>query len=283
MALRGLASVLAIGACTAPAGPIIEAIPVTPVGHDAYLRWEELPVIELGGRAYMRSTYDRSGGNAGADASHFLRQSEDGASVTLDVAGTGVLVFARANHWHGSPWRWTIDGVDHVISETSTATPDQPVAGSTFLPADALPEPLAVTWSTTRGADLSWVPVPFTRSLTISYERTHYGTGYYIYHLYPQADDQRATVTAWNEEPPPTAVRELFGRAGTDIAPPGDEHEMTVDVAADGATAELALAGPATVRKLSIDAPVALAAAVAQLRLVVSWDGAAPSIDAPLG
>ena len=43
-----------------------------PVGLDAYRQWERWPYQRIGVRAYMRSTYDRSGGNEGADASHFL-------------------------------------------------------------------------------------------------------------------------------------------------------------------------------------------------------------------
>src|SRR5215472_13447430 len=48
--------------------------PVVPVGADAYLQWERWPYQRLGTRAYLRSTYDRSGGNESADASHFLYQ-----------------------------------------------------------------------------------------------------------------------------------------------------------------------------------------------------------------
>jgi hypothetical protein len=282
--MRGLLAMFAAAGCAAPEPPVLDDFPVIPVGYDAYLRWDELPRIHLGDRAYMRSTYDRGGGNEGVDASHFIREAGDGTFVTLDVGGSGALVFARANHWHGSPWHWTVDGIDHVIGETSTATPDAPVAGSTFLPADALPSPLAETWSTTHGADLSWVPVPFTRSLTLADQRTHYGTGYFIYHLYPQGEDHlSAPIGGWAEQPPPVAVLDLLGRAGSDIAPPGDEHDATVDVPAGRAVSALSLVGPAAIRRLAIDAPVAEAAALAELHLVVAWDGAAPSIDAPLG
>ena len=42
----------------APAEP-----PTIPVGEDAYLMWEKWPFHRIGARAYMRSTYDRRGGN----------------------------------------------------------------------------------------------------------------------------------------------------------------------------------------------------------------------------
>jgi hypothetical protein len=97
--------------------------PVIPVGLDAYRQWERWPCQRLGVRAYMRSTYDRRGGNEGADASHFLYQLADDFNVTLDVAGPGVLYFARYNHWHGSPWHYEVDGADHIVRETGTADP----------------------------------------------------------------------------------------------------------------------------------------------------------------
>src|SRR4051812_43381102 len=138
--------------------------PVIPVGLDAYRQWDRWPMQRIGARAYMRSTYDRRGGNEGADASHFLYQLADDRNVTLDVAGAGILYFVRYNHWHGSPWHYVVDGVDHVVQETSTKDPNHPEATSTFEPREMFPEPLAWTWSDTRGADLSWVPISFQKS-----------------------------------------------------------------------------------------------------------------------
>src|SRR3954467_3981241 len=148
--------------------------PVIPVGLDAYRMWDRWAQHRVGVRAYMRSTYDRSGGNEAADASHFLYQAAEDFNVTLDLEGSGVLYFVRTNHWHGSPWHYVIDGTDHRVSESSTADPSHPVPNSTFLPAALFPAPLAWTWATTKGADLNWVPIPFERSLKLAYSRTHY-------------------------------------------------------------------------------------------------------------
>src|SRR5205085_2425781 len=90
--------------------------PEIPIGLDAYHQWDKWPQQRIGARAYMRSTYDRRGGNEGADASHFLYQLADDRNVTLDVEGGGVLYFARYNHWHGSPWRYVIDGAETVVA-----------------------------------------------------------------------------------------------------------------------------------------------------------------------
>src|SRR3982751_3722358 len=97
--------------------------PTIPVGLDAYRQWERWPVQRIGARAYMRSTYDRRGGNEGADASHLLYQLAHDSHITLDIEGAGILYFARYNHWHGSPWRYVVDGTEHIIKESSTADP----------------------------------------------------------------------------------------------------------------------------------------------------------------
>src|SRR5215468_9096418 len=76
--------------------------PPVPIGYDAYIKLDKWPYQRIGVRAYMRSTYDRRGGNEGADASHFLYQLADDYNVALDVEGPGILYFARYNHWHGS-------------------------------------------------------------------------------------------------------------------------------------------------------------------------------------
>jgi hypothetical protein len=270
--------------------------PAIPVGLDAYRQWERWPYVRLGARAYMRSTYDRAGGNEGADASHFLYQQADDFNVALDVEGPGVLEFVRTNRWHGSPWHYEVDGVDHVVRESSTADPDHPVAGSTFLPREPFPEPLAWTWSATRGADLSWVPVPFERSFRLAYARTHYGTGYFIYHKYVPGVPLSRPIRAWDARTPPDAdVVALIARAGSDLAPrPGTpegvaagvrEESGAVDLRAGRAVTLTTLAAaPAMVRAVDLSAPAGHAIPLGRARLRVTWDGRpAPSIDAPVG
>src|SRR5918994_3364252 len=105
----------------ASAGPPRAADPAVPVGLDAYSQWERWPQQRIGVRAYMRSTYDRDGFNRTADASHFLYAERPDFNVALDVLGRGVLYFVRANHWHGSPCHYEVDGIDHVVRKTSPA------------------------------------------------------------------------------------------------------------------------------------------------------------------
>ncbi|HVZ71177.1 MAG TPA: DUF2961 domain-containing protein [Polyangia bacterium] len=267
--------------------------PHFPVGYDAYRAWDRWPILRLGTRTYMRSTYDRSGGNEAADASHFLRREADGTFTSLDVEGAGVLSFVRTNHWHGSPWHYGVDGRDTVVTESSTADPDHPVAGSTFMPEAAFPSPLALTWSTTQGADLSWVPIPFESSMRLRYERTHYGTGYYIYQLF--ADGAvRMPPASWTEDArPPADVLARFEHAGED--PMEDQTPEGIGVVPDTGTVDLPSTpgaavtivdlarGPAAVRALRFDVAAADAVAFGRARLRITWDDrAAPSVDVPV-
>jgi hypothetical protein len=239
----------------ASSGPLAPPVPFL---YDAYRQWDRWPYLSIGTRTYLRSTYDRSGGNEGADASHFVRTSADRA-MALDVAGPGVALFERYNHWHGSPWHYVVDGQDHVVQETATANPDAPPATSSLLPADVFSQPVSWTWSDTQGADLIGVPMPFVRSLSIAYERTHYGTGYFIYQLFPFADADTSTpLASWAPEPPPADVKALLGQAGEDIAPQppvATRRTGTASLPGSGAVTLFDSSGPAVVRAFTLTVP----------------------------
>ncbi len=236
------------------------------------------PRLRLGVRTVMRSTHDPVGGNEFADASHFIRRDAAGLSIPLDLQGPGVLAFVRHNQWHGSPWHYQVDGRDTVVTETSSATPDMPVAGSIWQPAAAFPYPLARTWSETRGADLSWVTVPFTSSFLLGYERTHYGTGYFIADLLPES----TPVGSWNADAPAADVLALAGSDAEALLPAGpDAHSGSVDVPASGTVKVADLVGPRRMRGLVFEAPTAAAAALAAARLRITWDDRGASATRP--
>ncbi len=269
--------------------------PVIPIGLDAYRQWDRWPLQRPGVRAYMRSTYDRKGGNERADAAHFLYQLAEDRNVTLHVEGPGILYFARYNHWHGSPWNYEVDGTSHIVTETSTATPDKPVTGSVFEPRELFPNPLTWTWSITRGADLMWVPIPFERSFRMMYGRTFYGTGYYIYHHIDPGAPVSQPLRAWDGRTPPDRdVLDLIARAGTDLVPAADSAEglrmnlsessgQLVLPAGGSATVAALAGGPTMVRALQFSVKRADAIAFGRARLRITWDDSAhPSVDAPV-
>lgn len=265
--------------------------PIIPVGDDAYLQWDRLPYHRLGIRARMQSTYDRTGGNRDADASHFLYQQADDFNVTLDIRGPGMLYFVRTNHHHGSPWHYEVDGNDHVIKESATDDPvgaDRRLRHSTFLPAELFPHPLVWTWPDTKGADLMWRPIPFRDSLRLAYSRTFYGTGYYIYHQFADANDGLSRpIESWDQSPPDPNVVELFARAGTDVAPIGEGVASTNGnlELRPGRWVQVPVPGkePAMIRAIKFSAPRDQAFEFGKCRLRVTWDNRwHPSIDAPL-
>jgi hypothetical protein len=261
--------------------------PVIPVGLDAYRQWEKWPQQRIGARAYMRSTYDRTGANRSADASHYLYQLADDNNVSLDVAGNGVLYFARYNHWHGSPWRYVVDEKEHLVQETSSADPLHPATNSVFLPRNLFPAPLAVTWADTKGADLSWVPMAFENSFRMGYSRTRYGTGYYIYHLYAPGAKLSHPIRAWDGQTEPTRdVLDLLSRAGADLSPASAaETSGRVESLLAGKRTEVdLLRGARMVRKIALSIPRKQALELGRARLRITWDGRKDaSVDAPVG
>lgn len=263
--------------------------PVVPVGYDAYRQWDRWAYQRIGVRAYMRSTYDRSGGNEVADASHFLYQLADDRNVTVDFEGRGIMYFARYNHWHGSPWHYEVDGRDNVVQETSTPDPLHPKENSVFLPEHAFAKPLAYTWSDTKGADLSWIPVGFTKSFRMMYERTFYGTGYYIFHQFVDGIPLSMPIVAWSTDATPAPdVLSLIDRAGSDIAPKAGvdgtrEDVGHIDLRAGQSQMVWKHAGSGQLRALEFSLPREQALAFSQARLQIIWDGrAVPSVDAPV-
>ncbi|MEZ5038710.1 MAG: DUF2961 domain-containing protein [Saprospiraceae bacterium] len=267
------------------------SIPIIPIGQDAYLQWDRIPYLRLGMRAYMRSTYDRTGNNRRADASHYLYQEADNFNVSLDVKNPGILYFKRTNHFHGSPWHYEVDGTDFIVKETAT---DDPVDAkkrythTTFIPDELFPNPLTWTWAITKGADLMWVPIPFEKSLRLAYSRTFYGTGYYIYHSFPLgAGYLSQPLTSWQQKPPDPRVLDLINKSGTDLSPKGEEVKRVQKNFKLDAHQQLELAslsGAAqTIRALEFKIPREQAYDFGKNRLQITWDHRwHPSVDVPL-
>lgn len=267
-------------------------VPIVPIGEDAYLQWDRVPYQRIGVRGVMRSTYDRTGNNRDADASHFLYQQADDFNVTLDEAGPGILYFKRTNHHHGSPWHYEIDGNDLVVTESATQNPvgaNRRLTESVFMPEALFPHPLTWTWPTTKGADLMWRPIMFEESLRIAYERTFYGTGYYIFHrIAPGTEHLSRPLETWDRTPPDPRIVTLLESAGRDIAPRGDgvaTETRTISLASgENAEIECPGEGPRTIRAIKFSVPRDKAYEFGKCRLRITWDGRwHASVDAPIG
>jgi hypothetical protein len=131
-------------------------VSLVPISFDAFAQWELLPILRDGLRGYVSSTYDRAGGNEGADASHYTLIDSNGTAMAFDVevngAGCGLLAFVRFNHWHGSPWTFAVDGINWTVVTNDTANPNAPNSTSEWLPREGFPAPLALNWAVTAGS-----------------------------------------------------------------------------------------------------------------------------------
>jgi hypothetical protein len=285
-----LVCVVLLDAAVGIAAPPSSEPPTIPIGLDAFTQWERWPYLRIGVRSYMRSTFDRTGGNNNADAAHFLRQVDDTHNVVLDERGPGILWFVRHNHWHGSPWQYLVDGREFIVTESSTADPVHPVEGSIFEPKALFPQGLTYTWSVTKGADLSWVPMPFEESMRLAYGRARYGTGYFmLWKVPPGAEYLSRPLSSWNENSVvPQGVLELIGRSGTDIAPTVDrvlKREGTFKLRPnESLTIWTSRGTPAMIRRIAFRVAEKDAVRLAAARLRIFWDDRPePSINAPLG
>ena len=183
--------------------------------------WDRWPYQRIGARAYMRSTYDRAGGNERADASHFLYQLADDFNVTLDVEGPGHPLLRPLQPLARQPLalRGGRQG-PHGAAKPARPIPMHPAPNSVFLPRELFPRPLAWTWADTKGArpvvgaDRLREVVPHGLLADLLRHR--------LLHL-PPVRRRREALAAdrvlGRKTPPRQDVLDLIARAGTDIAP----------------------------------------------------------------
>lgn len=280
--------VLSIAVLLAALNLPAQELPKIPVALDAYRMWDQWPTQRIGARAYMRSTYDRRGGNEGADASHFLFMKDEDYNVSLDVIGKGVLYFIRTNHWHGSPWHYVVDGKDNIVKETGTSDPvnaKKVFTEAEFIPSATFPRPLNWTWGTTKGADLVWTPLPFEKSVRLAYSRTRYGTGYYIWHQYANEEQLSQPIKTWNiNEAPGQDVIDLLSKSGTDIAPKNIKKKTgKLKLNKESVVVADIKSNASQLRALKFTLPLDKAIDLERLTLKITWDGSQhASVEAPL-
>lgn len=137
--------------------------------------------------------------------------------------------------------------------------------------------------------------MPFEKSLRLAYSRTHYGTGYYIYHQFVPGTKLSRRIRSWREDAAPDhEVLELIARAGSDLVPAADSAEgrrlrlkvksgdVTLRPQETATVADLRDA-PSMLRALQFSVSRDQAIAFGRARLRVWWDGSPEaSIDAPV-
>ncbi len=264
--------------------------PVIPIGTDAYVHWDMLPYQKLNVRAYMKSTYDRSGFNKGANGGFYLYQESDTFNAVMDERGSGCLYFVRSNHFHGSPWHYEVDGEDFILKESGTDDPvDAPSKNPDphFIPEELFPAPLNQTWNRSAGGDLMQTPIPFESSLRFALSRTFYGTAYGILHKYPKGfKNTTRPLASWDRKAPDPKAVKLLKRAGGDIAPEECRvaAEGRLSLAEEETAGFVTLAqGPCMIRALSFSVPEEAAYAFGKAFLRVTWDNSThASVDAPI-
>ena len=129
----------------------------------------------------------------------------------------------------------------------------------------------------------------------MAYSRTHYGTGYYIYHHYVPGARLSQPIRAWDGKTPPDAdVLKLVARAGTDLVPRPDTPEAKkADVREESGKVALSgiktltltelTAAPAMLRAMEFSVPKESAVAFSRVRLRITWDDRPEaSINAPV-
>jgi hypothetical protein len=127
------------------------------------------------------------------------------------------------------------------------------------------------------------------------YERTHYGTGYYIYHKYVMGMPLSQPIHSWNTQTPPGQdVLDLITRAGTDLVPqPNTPEGGKIGIRKESGEVRLVGRGafgiaeitraPSTLRALEFSVPREHAIPFGRARLRITWDDRPqPSIDTPL-
>jgi hypothetical protein len=236
------------------------------------------------GQTGMISSYDRTGGNS--DWHRWTKDDigEDGLINLVNLKGPGVITRIWGVRFSAKEWQFYIDG---------EKTPR--FRGRNIFPGDApFIEPLARTYS---GAGISYVPIPFQKSLRIAVVPAKLRDPYYEvnYEIFPkgtpvesfpqQLSEQelgqlRQTATQWDSR------RDVLQSVRASCAP-----VKTVSLLPGETKEWLSAEGPATLEAFTLQvdmaaeqSPLKRSRALRELVLQFWWDGERPpSVDVPLG
>ena len=157
-----------------------------------------------------------------------------------------------------------------------------------FIPRDLFPKPLTYTWTTTKGADLMWRPISFSNSFRIAYSRTFYGTGYYIYHMFPdQPSNISRPINTWDKTAPSQKVLDIINKAGSNPLSPDlklTSYSGQVSLVPNENKVLLDLTDrPSMIRVIKFTIPRDQDYDFGKCRLRITWDNRwHASVDAPI-
>ena len=220
--LLGMAAIAGVAADTIAASA--DEPPLLPVGADAYRMWDRWPYQRIGERAYMRSTYDRSGGNeharrlplplsTGRRLQRHARCRGAGHALLRPLQPLARQSLALRGRWRGPP----------ASRKPAPPTRYIPVRDSVVPAAVGVPRSADLDLGQTKGADLCGCRSGSTSSL-------RHGLladllRHRLLHLPPVREGATALAADcrldWHAAGSGNRAQ-LLSRAGSDIAPPAE-------------------------------------------------------------
>ncbi|MDQ0058757.1 glycoside hydrolase family 172 protein [Paenibacillus harenae] len=253
-------------------------------GLEAMTSLERLPYLNTSTFAGMASSYDRSEGNSdGFGYSNFLYEDEHGDKVMLDLEGPGTI------------YRMWFTGYDPIEANVKVyfdgeETPRVHMLLSELFGGSKQPfaEPFVVDDTKSSGGFVSYLPLPFAKSVKITTNGRgasfFYNLGYHTY-----SSDTR--VSSWQGAEDAAEAIKLWSNPGrTPVV--GEDTLATADsirLEAGASQTLLQVDGPRSIFSIKLKIPgVEPGADAGQIlnktRLRIYWDGdSKPAVDAPVG
>lgn len=253
-------------------------------GLEAMTSLDRLPYLNTASFAGMASSYDRSEGNSdGFGYSNFLYEDEHGDKVMLDLKGPGTI------------YRMWFTGYDPIeayvkIYFDGEETPRIHMLLSELFSGSKQPftEPLVVDDTKSSGGFVSYLPLPYAKSIKITTNGRgasfFYNLGYHTY----GSDSQ---VTTWQGTEDAAGAVDLWNNPAR-TPDDGEDMKSAVDsirLEAGASQTVLEVDGPRSISSIKLKIPGVEPGADArqilnETRLRIYWDGdSEPAVDAPIG
>lgn len=251
-------------------------------GLEAMTSLDRLPFLNTSTFAGMASSYDRSEGNSdGFGYSNFLYEDEHGDKVMLDLKGPGTIY---------RMWFTGYDPIDAYIKVyfDGEETPRIHMLLSELFSGSKQPftEPLVVDDTKSSGGFVSYLPLPYAKSIKITTNGRgasfFYNLGYHTY----GSDTQ---VTTWQGTEDAAEAIGLWSNPGS--MPEDGEVSAAGSIRLEAGASQdlLQVDGPRSISSIKLKIPgvepgVDARQILNETKLRIYWDGdSKPSVEAPIG